>query len=274
MTQYPPFPHQNIPPQSTLNENAPNRPQLIQSQVGSGGLVAEQIGKSFKKKRVVRNVSFNVQRGEAVGLLGPNGAGKTTCFHMMSGLVNNDEGRVLLDWADITKTPVFRRAQMGIGYLPQESSIFRGLSVEQNITAILEAVEQKPDVRATMLEELLTKFNISHLRAANALTLSGGERRRVEIARALAAKPAFLLLDEPLAGIDPIALGEIRDLIAQLKDHGIGILITDHNVRDTLAIVDRAYILHDGGVIESGTPDEIVNAPNVRSVYLGAQFRR
>ena len=258
----------------SINSHDADRPRLVHSDNGMSGLVAEQIGKSFDKKRVVRNVSINVRRGEVVGLLGPNGAGKTTCFYMISGLVKNDEGRVLLDQTDISDTPVFRRAQLGIGYLPQESSIFRGLNVEQNIKSILETVEYDPDTRNIMLEELLVEFDISHLRTANAMTLSGGERRRVEIARALAARPAFLLLDEPLAGIDPIAIAEIRDLIIQLKSHGLGVLITDHNVRDTLNIVDRAYILHDGRVMMSGTPDDVVNDPNVRDVYLGNQFRR
>ena len=249
-------------------------PRLVQRDNRMSGLVAEQIGKSFKKKRVVRNVSINVRRGEAVGLLGPNGAGKTTCFYMISGLIKNDEGRILLDQTDISDTPVYRRAQLGIGYLPQESSIFRGMTVEQNIRAILETVEKDPDTRSIMLEELLTEFDIAHLRAASALTLSGGERRRVEIARALAARPTFLLLDEPLAGIDPIAIAEIRDLIGQLKNHGLGVLITDHNVRDTLDIVDRAYIMYDGRVLMSGTPDEVVSDQNVQDVYLGNQFSR
>lgn len=257
---------------------APNsaytQPTLVHSGTGMTGLVAQQIGKSFNKKRVVRNVSLNIRRGEAVGLLGPNGAGKTTCFYMISGLIRNDEGSVMLDQTDITDLPVFRRAQLGIGYLPQEASIFRGLTVEQNIRAILETIESDPEIRNIMLEELLVEFNIGHLRNASALTLSGGERRRVEIARALAARPTFLLLDEPLAGIDPIAIGEIRDLIAQLKSHGLGVLITDHNVRDTLNIVDRAYIMHDGAVIMSGTPEDVVNDRVVQDVYLGNQFSR
>ncbi|XDZ67046.1 LPS export ABC transporter ATP-binding protein [Alphaproteobacteria bacterium LSUCC0684] len=238
------------------------------------GLVAKQIGKFYDKKRVVRNVTINVKRGEAVGLLGPNGAGKTTCFYMISGLVKNDEGSILLDQTDITDVPVFRRAQLGIGYLPQEASIFRGLTVEQNIRAILETIESDPEIRNIMLEELLVEFDLGHLRASSALTLSGGERRRVEIARALAARPTFLLLDEPLAGIDPIAISEIRELIGQLKNHGLGVLITDHNVRDTLNIVDRAYIMHDGRVIMSGTPDDVVRDRNVQDVYLGSNFTR
>ncbi len=251
-----------------------NKPKLVHSSTGTTGLVADRIGKYYNKKRVVRNVSINVERGEAVGLLGPNGAGKTTCFQMISGLLHNDEGSILLDQSDITGLPVYRRARLGIGYLPQEMSIFRGLTVEQNIRAVLETIETDPDARNIMLEELLTEFNISHLRSSNALTLSGGERRRVEIARALAARPTFLLLDEPLAGIDPIAIDEIRELIVHLKDHGFGVLITDHNVRDTLAIVDRAYIIHDGTVIMSGTPEDVVNDSTVRDVYLGSQFTR
>ena len=250
------------------------QPRLVQNNTGVSGLVAQQIGKSYDQKRVVRNVSLNVRRGEAVGLLGPNGAGKTTCFYMISGVIKADEGRIMLDQADITDVPVFRRAQLGIGYLPQESSIFKGLTVEQNIRAILEIIESDPEIRNIMLEELLTEFNIAHLRNASALTLSGGERRRVEIARALAARPTFLLLDEPLASIDPIAITEIKELIIQLKSHGLGVLITDHNVRDTLNIVDRAYIMHDGMIIKSGTPEEVVSDPNVQNVYLGKQFNR
>ena len=238
------------------------------------GLIADHIGKSYAHKRVVRSVSLKVNRGEAVGLLGPNGAGKTTCFYMLSGLVHTDEGQIRLDGTTITHFPVYRRAQLGIGYLPQESSIFRGLSVEQNILAILEVVERNPDARYHILDELLDEFNIAHLRAANALTLSGGERRRVEIARALAARPTFIMLDEPLAGIDPIAIGEIKELIGKLKDHGLGVLMTDHNVRDTLSMVDRAYILNDGIILKSGTPKEIANDQQVQKVYLGRGFGR
>ena len=238
------------------------------------GLVADHIGKSYARKRVVRSVSLKVNRGEAVGLLGPNGAGKTTCFYMLSGLVHTDEGQIRLDGTAITHLPVYRRAQLGIGYLPQESSIFRGLSVEQNILAILEVVESNPDARYHILDELLDEFNIAHLRAANALTLSGGERRRVEIARALAARPTFIMLDEPLAGIDPIAISEIKDLIGKLKEHGLGVLMTDHNVRDTLTMVDRAYILNDGIILKSGTPKEIASDQQVQDVYLGRQFGR
>lgn len=236
------------------------------------GLVALNIGKRFNRRPVVREVSLVVRRGEAVGLLGPNGAGKTTCFYCITGLIRPDTGSVMLDGADITNLPMYRRAQLGIGYLPQEASIFRGLTVEQNIMAILEIVENDRDQRDTMLDSLLAEFSISHLRHAPALALSGGERRRVEIARALASHPHFILLDEPLAGIDPIAVAEIRDMVAHLKDRGLGVLITDHNVRETLEIIDRAYILHEGSVLMEGTPTEIVDNEEVRRVYLGERF--
>lgn len=222
---------------------------------------------------VLRDVSLEVQRGEAVGLLGPNGAGKTTSFYCITGLISADYGSIFLDGADISDLPMYRRARLGIGYLPQEASIFRGLTVEQNVRAILELVEPDEDRRDGLLDDLLAEFSISHLRRTPALALSGGERRRVEIARALASHPSFMLLDEPLAGIDPIALGEIRDLISHLKDRGIGVLITDHNVRETLDIVDRAYILHDGAVLMEGRPSEIVAHKDVRRVYLGERFR-
>mgnify|MGYP001193541561 CR=1 FL=1 len=238
------------------------------------GLVADHIGKSYKNKRVVRGVSLRLQRGEAVGLLGPNGAGKTTCFYMISGLIKADEGRILMDGMDITNLPMYKRSQQGIGYLPQESSIFQGLTVEQNIMAVLQVVEPDPDTRLTMLDELMDEFHISHLRAASAMTLSGGERRRVEIARSLASRPTFIMLDEPLAGIDPIAVSEIKELIGRLKRHGLGVLITDHNVRDTLNIVDRGYILNDGIILKSGTPQDIIEDDHVREVYLGRQFTR
>jgi lipopolysaccharide export system ATP-binding protein len=236
------------------------------------GLNAYNIGKSYAKKPVVRDMSISVKRGEAVGLLGPNGAGKTTCFYMMTGLLSPDYGSVFLDGENITNLPMYRRARLGIGYLPQESSIFRGLSVEQNIMAVLEVNQPVREKRLNMLEELLGEFSITHLRHAPALALSGGERRRVEIARALASKPSFILLDEPLAGIDPIAVGEIRVLVSHLKNKGIGVLITDHNVRETLEIIDRAYILHEGVVLREGTPQEIVNDDEVRRVYLGEKF--
>ena len=236
------------------------------------GLVAENLGKQFKRRPVLRGVSLSVRRGEAVGLLGPNGAGKTTCFYIITGLIRADSGSVMLDGTDITDLPMYRRARLGIGYLPQEASIFRGLSVEQNIRAVLEVVEPDRDRRESRLDELLGEFSIAHLRRAPAIALSGGERRRVEIARALASHPNFILLDEPLAGIDPIAVGEIRNLVSHLKDRGIGVLITDHNVRETLDIVDRAYILHSGEVLREGSPSEIVLDENVRRVYLGERF--
>ena len=236
------------------------------------GLVASGVGKSFDKRRVVRNVSLKLQRGEAVGLLGPNGAGKTTTFHILAGLLPADEGNVQIDGRDITGLPVFQRARLGIGYLPQESSIFRGLTVEQNIRAVLETLDNSRSDRDAMLEDLMAEFAIGHLRNTLSVNLSGGERRRLEIARALAARPTFLLLDEPLAGIDPIALNEIRDLIGQLKDHGLGVLITDHNVREILDVVDRTYIIHDGAVLMEGTPSEVVQHSGVREVYLGDRF--
>jgi lipopolysaccharide export system ATP-binding protein len=245
------------------------RPVLVS---GNQGLQAKGIGKSFNKRRVVRNVSIGLQRGEAVGLLGPNGAGKTTTFYMLAGLLPADEGQVFIDGRDITGMPIFQRARLGMGYLPQESSIFRGLTVEQNIRAVLETLEGHDDERDATLDDLMAEFGITHLRNTPSVSLSGGERRRLEIARALAARPTFLLLDEPLAGIDPIALGEIRDLIVHLKTHGIGVLITDHNVRETLDIVDRAYIIHDGTVLMEGTPDEVVHHSGVRQVYLGERF--
>ncbi|MHA1538245.1 MAG: LPS export ABC transporter ATP-binding protein [Alphaproteobacteria bacterium] len=245
------------------------KPQLV---ADNGGLIAQGLGKRFGKRPVLRGVSVSVQRGEAVGLLGPNGAGKTTCFYIITGLINAEYGVVILDGRDITDLPMYRRARLGIGYLPQEPSIFRGLSVENNIRAVLEINEPDREKRETTLDDLLTEFGISHLRKAPAIALSGGERRRVEIARALASQPSFILLDEPLAGIDPIAVNEIRDLIAHLKDRGIGVLITDHNVRETLGIVDRAYILHEGAVLMEGNPGEIVEHRDVRRVYLGERF--
>ena len=248
----------------------PNAPRLVSR---NSGLVARNIGKRFKMRPVLRDVSLEVQRGEAVGLLGPNGAGKTTSFYVITGLISADYGSILLDGEDVSDLPMYRRARLGIGYLPQEASIFRGLTVEQNVRAILEVVESDEDRRDALLDDLLAEFSISHLRRTPALALSGGERRRVEIARALASQPNFMLLDEPLAGIDPIALGEIRDLISHLKDRGIGVLITDHNVRETLDIVDRAYILHDGAVLMEGPPSEIVAHQDVRRVYLGERFR-
>lgn len=230
------------------------------------------IGKKYKKRTVLKNVSLHVKKGEAVGLLGPNGAGKTTCFYCVTGLITPDYGDVYIGGKDITDMPMYKRARMGIGYLPQEASIFRTLSVEDNIKAILQIVIEDENERENMLEELLSEFSIAHLRKSPALALSGGERRRLEIARALASKPSFILLDEPLAGIDPIAVGEIRTLVSQLKNRGLGVLITDHNVRETLDIIDRAYILHGGTVLMEGTPDEIVANEEVRKVYLGDNF--
>ena len=237
------------------------------------GLRVRGLRKSYRNRPVIRDVSVDLARGEVVALLGPNGSGKTTCFYCIAGLVPADAGQVLIDGRDATRLPMFRRARMGIGYLPQEMSIFRGLSVEQNIMAVLEVVHEDPRHRRDRLEELLGDFSIEHLRAAPAMALSGGERRRVEIARCLASDPSFLLLDEPFAGVDPIAVGEIRGLVHDLKSRGIGVLITDHNVRETLGIVDRAYILHDGHVLMSGSTADIVADPKVREVYLGEGFQ-
>ena len=245
------------------------RPRLVAEQTG---LVVVQVGKSFRRRPVVRSVSLQLRRGEAVGLLGPNGAGKTTCFYMITGLIPADTGSIFLDGHDITALPMYRRARLGIGYLPQEASIFRGLTVEQNIMSVAELVERDAQKRRQLVDDLLAEFAIEHLRRAPALALSGGERRRVEIARALATQPSFMLLDEPFAGIDPIAIGEIRKLVHHLKERGIGVLITDHNVRETLDIIDRAYIIHDGEVMTEGTPREIVSNMDVRRVYLGEKF--
>src|ERR1700681_4216456 len=238
----------------------------------AGYLAVHNVEKSFGTRQVVRGVSIYVRRGEAVGLLGPNGAGKTTVFYMITGLIKADRGAIELDGHDVTKLPMYQRARLGVGYLPQEASIFRGLTVEQNIRAVLEIAEADPDVREAMLDSLLAEFSISHLRRAPAMALSGGERRRCEIARALATQPHFILLDEPLAGIDPIAVNDIRDLVAHLKDRGIGVLITDHNVREAFQIVDRAYILHEGRVLMEGAPNDIVADADVRRVYLGERF--
>lgn len=240
---------------------------------GTVGLRVEGLRKSYRKRPVIRDVSLHLGRGEVVALLGPNGSGKTTCFYAIAGLVTPEGGQVIIDGRDVTTLPMYRRARLGIGYLPQEMSIFRGMSVENNILAILEIAEPDHSARREKLEELLSEFSITHLRRAPALALSGGERRRVEIARCLAAGPKYVLLDEPFAGVDPIAVGEIRTLVHDLKDRGIGVLITDHNVRETLEIVDRAYILHDGHVLMSGTTDEVVRDENVRRVYLGQSFR-
>jgi len=238
----------------------------------STGLVADKLGKAYAKRPVVKGVSTSLQRGEVVGLLGPNGAGKTTCFYMITGLVEADYGRILLDGEDITRLPMYQRARLGIGYLPQEKSIFHGMSVEENIKAVAEIVEPDREKRSELVEQLLEELRISHLRHARAPSLSGGERRRVEIARALATRPSFMLLDRPFAGIDPLAIADIRDLIRFLKDRGIGILITDHNVRETLEITDRATIIYEGEVLFEGSPDEIRSDPDVKRVYLGESF--
>jgi lipopolysaccharide export system ATP-binding protein len=240
---------------------------------GDAGLQVISLRKSYRKRLVIRDVSLRLNRGEVVALLGPNGSGKTTCFYSIAGLVTPEGGQVIIDGRDVTALPMYRRARFGIGYLPQEVSIFRGLSVEDNIMAVLEITLSDSHKRRERLEELLSEFSITHLRRAPALALSGGERRRVEIARCLAADPKYLLLDEPFAGVDPIAVGDIRHLVADLKRRGIGVLITDHNVRETLEIVDRAYILHDGTVLMSGTTDEIIRDETVRRVYLGQNFR-
>ncbi len=238
-----------------------------------GVLSINSISKSYNKRKVLKDISLTLKKGEAVGLLGPNGAGKTTCFYCVVGLIKPDGGTVMLNNRDITNYPMYRRAKMGIGYLPQEASIFRSLSVSDNIMAVLELVEPDKQAREHKLEELLNEFSISHLRYSMAISLSGGERRRLEIARALATNPNFILLDEPLAGIDPIAVKEIRDLVFHLKYRGLGVLITDHNVRETLDIIDRAYIIHDGHVMMEGTPSEIVQHEGVRKVYLGDGFK-
>lgn len=236
------------------------------------GLSAQHLSKSYKNRPVLRDVSIRIEQGEAVALLGPNGAGKTTCFYIITGLIQPDGGTIALDGQDITSLPMYRRSRLGIGYLPQEASIFRGLSVEENIRGVIQTQPLNLDDQEELLENLLVEFSISHLRRTQAIALSGGERRRVEIARALASRPNFILLDEPLAGIDPIAVNDIRNLIRYLKKRGIGVLITDHNVRDTLGIVDRAYILHDGKVMTEGSPEEIVENNDVRKVYLGEGF--
>ena len=237
-----------------------------------GVLLARGLMKTYSKRAVVNGASLGVRRGESVGLLGPNGAGKTTCFYMITGLVKPDAGMIELDGHDVTAMPMYRRARLGIGYLPQEASIFRGLSVEDNIKAVLQVVEKSAKERAKKLDSLLDEFKITHLRKSPSIALSGGERRRLEIARALASSPAFMLLDEPFAGVDPIAVGDIQDLVRHLTKRGIGVLITDHNVRETLGLIDRAYIIASGEVLTHGRPEEIVQNPDVRRLYLGDQF--
>ena len=245
----------------------------LELKTGFSGLNVVGLGKSFKKRPIIRNINLDLYQGEAIALLGPNGSGKTTCFYSIAGLVSSDLGSVIIDGRDATHLPMYRRARLGIGYLPQEMSIFRGMTVEDNILAVLEITIKDRRNRMEKLEELLSEFSIGHLRRATALSLSGGERRRTEIARCLATNPKYLLLDEPFAGVDPIAIDDIRNLVGNLKTRGIGVLITDHNVRDTLKLVDRAYILHDGQMLMSGTTEEIVNDENVRRVYLGSNFK-
>jgi lipopolysaccharide export system ATP-binding protein len=248
-------------------------PKSSVSHAGQGVLAVHHLGKSYRGRTVVQDVSLSVRQGEAVGLLGPNGAGKTTVFYMITGLVKPDKGEIELDGHNVTGLPMFQRARLGVGYLPQEASIFRGLNVEDNIRAVLEVNEPNRRAREATLESLLEEFDIARVRSAPSISLSGGERRRCEIARALAGKPSFMLLDEPFAGIDPIAVGDIQDLVRHLKGRGIGVLITDHNVRETLGLIDRAYIIHSGHVLTEGPPDDIIAHPDVRRFYLGEDFR-
>ena len=240
--------------------------------IPQGGLEVVSIAKSYDKRAVLSDISLTVGKGEVLGLLGPNGAGKTTCFYSIMGLVKPDAGRILMDGVDVTKLPMYRRAILGLGYLPQETSIFRGMTVEQNIDCVLQMVEPDKQTRASELERLLDEFGLTRLRESPAMALSGGERRRCEIARALAAHPSIMLLDEPFAGIDPLSIGDIRDLVKDLKQRGIGVLITDHNVRETLEIVDRACIIYGGQVLFAGSPEELVADENVRRLYLGEGF--
>ena len=258
------------PAKPTAKSNGGAGPQLLRR---PGYLAVHSVEKSFGTRQVVRGVSIYVRRGEAVGLLGPNGAGKTTVFYMITGLIKADRGAIELDGHDVTQLPMYQRARLGIGYLPQEASIFRGLTVEQNIRAVLEVVEPSKRKREAELNSLLDEFNITRLRKTPSIALSGGERRRVEIARALATRPNYMLLDEPFAGIDPIAVGDIQDLVRHLTNRGIGVLITDHNVRETLGLTDRAYIVYAGEILTEGSPDEIVSDPDVRRLYLGEEFR-
>ena len=255
-----------------MNEAATFARTAAGAPVANGGLDVRSIAKAYDRRAVLHDVSLAVSRGEVVGLLGPNGAGKTTCFYSIMGLVKPDSGRILLDGQDITELPMYRRAILGIGYLPQETSIFRGLTVEQNILAVLEVSEPDRTARMARLEKLLGEFGLADLRDSPALALSGGERRRCEIARSLAADPSIMLLDEPFAGIDPISISDIRDLVRELKQRGIGVLITDHNVRETLDIVDRACIIYDGQVLFQGTPQALVADQEVRRLYLGESF--
>jgi lipopolysaccharide export system ATP-binding protein len=263
-------PKHNAAVANVTEQSGALKPTVVE---GGGALIATGLGKSFKRRPVVRGVSMSVKRGEVVGLLGPNGAGKTTCFYMITGLIPADRGEIHIDGHDVTHLPMYQRARLGLGYLPQEASIFRGLSVEQNLRAVVELVEKNKDKQQAIIDELLNEFHITHLRGAPALALSGGERRRVEIARALATAPSYMLLDEPFAGIDPLAIAEIRELVSHLKERGLGVLITDHNVRETLDIIDRAYIIHEGEVLIEGAPGEIVGDKDVRRVYLGDRFQ-
>ncbi|WP_438276898.1 LPS export ABC transporter ATP-binding protein [Nitrobacter sp.] len=273
----PPIPRSRPParpaPEAPRPRAAPSESRTPRMAQRPGYLAVHGVEKSFGSRQVVRGVSIYVRRGEAVGLLGPNGAGKTTVFYMITGLIPADRGTIELDGHDVTKLPMYQRARLGIGYLPQEASIFRGLSVEQNIRAVLEVVEPSKKKREAELDALLEEFNIARLRKSPSIALSGGERRRVEIARALATRPNYMLLDEPFAGIDPIAVGDIQDLVRHLTNRGIGVLITDHNVRETLGLTDRAYIVYAGEILTEGTPDAIVNDPDVRRLYLGEEFR-
>ena len=246
---------------------------MRQTEINTGGLIVRGLGKAYKKRIILHDMSLELQKGEVVALLGPNGAGKTTCFYSIAGLVSPNRGTVTVDGYNATKLPMYRRAQLGLGYLPQEASIFRGLNVEQNISAISELWSKNRKESKLRVEKLLEEFSITHIRKSPAVALSGGERRRVEIARCLAASPKYILLDEPFAGVDPIAVKDIRTLVAQLKEREIGVLITDHNVRETLEIVDRAYILHDGKVLMSGTPQQVIANKDVRRVYLGDDFK-
>ena len=255
-----------------MNEAATFARPTAQAQQADGGLEVRSIAKAYDRRAVLHDVSLDVHRGEVVGLLGPNGAGKTTCFYSVMGLVKPDSGRIFLDSQDITDLPMYRRAILGLGYLPQETSIFRGLTVEENIMAVLQVAEPDRDARRDRLEQLLGEFGITSLRDAPAMALSGGERRRCEIARALAADPSIMLLDEPFAGIDPISIADIRELVRELKQRDIGVLITDHNVRETLDIVDRACIIYDGQVLFAGTPEALVADQEVRRLYLGESF--
>ena len=265
-----PGPENPRPPKSKAKVNGATAPRLAKR---AGYLAVHSVEKSFGSRQVVRGVSIYVRRGEAVGLLGPNGAGKTTVFYMITGLIKADRGAIELDGHDVTKLPMYQRARLGIGYLPQEASIFRGLTVEQNIRAVLEVVEPSKKKREKELNSLLEEFNITRLRKSPSIALSGGERRRVEIARALATRPNYMLLDEPFAGIDPIAVGDIQALVRHLTNRGIGVLITDHNVRETLGLTDRAYIVYAGEILTEGNPEEIVSNPDVRRLYLGEEFR-